>query len=60
MKLICFLFKVCRVFGMLVRSVMNFSFVYDIDCSLIIDIVMCKNEKGGLDKILEFCYDLVW
>lgn len=54
------MFKVCRVFGMLVRSVMNFSFVYDIDCSLIIDIVMCKNEKGGLDKILEFCYDLVW
>lgn len=51
---------VCRALGMPARSVTNFSSAHDTDCSLIIDTVMCKNEKGGLDKIPELCNDSVW
>lgn len=59
-RIINYFFLVCRVIGLLCKSVICFDLVYDIDGSMIIDYVFICNVDGYLKRDRDRIDDFIW
>lgn len=59
-KFVGVFFLVCRVIGLLCKSVICFDLVYDIDGSTIIDYVFIRNVDGYLKRDRDRIDDFIW